>query len=108
MSPFKISSRASTVAACISSGKYIYIRKSNEKRGNSRDTLVTHRIISELFTELGNCGEIFHIGPTNAITPREWIVGLLKSLPIAERIVCGIERLGFNSASYEIRPAPRK
>jgi len=108
MRPFKISSRASTVAASISSGKYIYIRKSNENCGNGNDTRATHRIISELLTELGDLGEIFYISPTNAISAREWIMGLLKRLPIAERIVCGVERLGFNRASDHFGPVPRK
>jgi hypothetical protein len=107
MRPFKISSRASMVAASISSGKYIYIRKSNGNYENGNDTR-TYRIIRELLTELGNLGMIFHIGPTNAISAREWIVGLLKRLPIAERVERGIERLGFNRTSDEFGPVPRE
>lgn len=72
------------------------------------NTHATHRIIRELLTELGNLGEIFYIGTTNAISARDWIMGLLKRLPIAKRIVRGIERLGFDGTSDEIGPVPRK
>jgi hypothetical protein len=107
MRPFEISSRASTVAASISSRKYTYkwsrLNRSNET-ANGQDG--TYGIIRELLTELSDRCEIFNLGSADAISARQREAGLLERLWVAKRVVRGVERLGLDGAFDELRPVP--